>query len=148
MPTGIAARTAGRKELYKCLAFSVRIHFESGIYAKGIFYWYAYSHNGTCHRSDNSLKKTVHDRRFPFHTSLAGVAFGLIAGINPIVGATLFSITAALGIEKIRRAFPKYAEVSIAVIMSTGIGLAGVLSGYVKADFLVFLFVWKHYCNI
>ncbi|HOM01723.1 MAG TPA: metal ABC transporter permease [Acetivibrio sp.] len=69
------------------------------------------------------------------HTSLAGVAFGLIAGINPIVGATLFSITAALGIEKIRRAFPKYAEISIAVIMSTGIGLAGVLSGYVKSGF-------------
>lgn len=66
------------------------------------------------------------------HSSLAGVAFGLISGINPVLGATLFSVTAALGIEKVRKAFPKYSEISIAVIMSAGIGLAGILSGFVK----------------
>lgn len=66
------------------------------------------------------------------HSSLAGVAFGLISGINPVLGATLFSVTAALGIEKIRKAFPKYSEIAIAVILSAGVGLAGVLSGFVK----------------
>ncbi len=66
------------------------------------------------------------------HNSLAGVEFGLIAGINPVLGATIFAVTAAIGIEKLRKAFPKYTEISIAVILSTGVGLAGVLSGFVK----------------
>lgn len=76
------------------------------------------------------------------HNSLAGVAAGLAFGFNPILGAVLFAITAAFGIERIRKAFPQYSEISIAVIMSTGIGLAGILSGFVKnsASFNSFLF--------
>lgn len=76
------------------------------------------------------------------HNSLAGVAAGLAFGINPILGAVLFSIAAAFGIEKIRKSFPKYSEIAIAIIMSTGIGLAGILSGFVKnsANFNSFLF--------
>lgn len=76
------------------------------------------------------------------HSSLAGVAAGLVAGVNPIIGATLFSILAAFSIEKIRKAFPKYSEIAIAIIMSTGIGLAGILSSFVKnsANFNSFLF--------
>lgn len=76
------------------------------------------------------------------HTSLAGVAAGLIAGINPVAGAVTFSVLAALGIERVRKSFPQYSEIAIAVIMSTGIGLAGVLSGFVKSsvDFNSFLF--------
>ena len=76
------------------------------------------------------------------HNSLAGVAAGLVAGINPVLGAIVFSITAAFSIEKIRKAFPKYSEIALAVIMSTGIGLAGILSGFVKnsASFSSFLF--------
>lgn len=76
------------------------------------------------------------------HNSLAGVAAGLAFGINPILGAVLFSIAAAFGIERIRKSFPKYSEIAIAVIMSTGIGLAGILSGFVKnsTNFNSFLF--------
>ncbi|PKM51205.1 MAG: metal ABC transporter permease [Firmicutes bacterium HGW-Firmicutes-7] len=76
------------------------------------------------------------------HNSLAGVAAGLAFGFNPILGAVIFSVTAAFGIERIRKAFPQYAEIAIAVIMSTGIGFAGVLSGFVKnsANFTGFLF--------
>lgn len=76
------------------------------------------------------------------HTSLAGVAGGLIAGINPVLGATIACIAAAFGIEVIRRRFAGHAELAIAVIMSTGIGLAGVLSGFVpnSASFTSFLF--------
>lgn len=76
------------------------------------------------------------------HNSLAGVAAGLAFGINPILGAVFFSIAAAFGIEKIRKSFPKYSEIAIAIIMSTGIGLAGILSGFVKnsANFNSFLF--------
>jgi zinc transport system permease protein len=76
------------------------------------------------------------------HTSLAGVAAGLILGINPILGAVAVCTLAALGIEFIRKRMPRYAEMSIAIIMSAGIGLAGVLSGFVKsaANFNSFLF--------
>lgn len=76
------------------------------------------------------------------HNSLAGVAAGLAAGVNPVLGAVVFSIAAAFSIERIRKSFPKYSEIAIAVIMSTGIGLAGILSGFVKnsASFSSFLF--------
>lgn len=76
------------------------------------------------------------------HNSLAGVAAGLAFGINPVLGAVLFSLAAAFGIERVRKSFPRYSEIAIAVIMSTGIGLAGILSGFVKnsASFNSFLF--------
>lgn len=64
------------------------------------------------------------------HTSLAGVAAGLLMGFNPVAGAIVASVAAALGIEAIRKKIPKYAELSIAVAMSAGVGLAGVLSGF------------------
>lgn len=76
------------------------------------------------------------------HTSLAGVAIGLIAGFNPILGAICACLIASLGIEGIRKRIPKYSEISIAVVMSAGIGLAGVLSGFVQSaqSFDSFLF--------
>ena len=76
------------------------------------------------------------------HTSLAGVAAGLLMGINPILGAVFACTVAALCIEAIRKKLPRYAEMAIAIIMSAGVGLAGVLSGFVKsaANFNGFLF--------
>ena len=67
------------------------------------------------------------------HTSLAGVAAGLLFNINPVL---------AFGIEAIRKKLPRYAEMSIAIILSAGVGLAGVLSGFVRsaASFNSFLF--------
>lgn len=76
------------------------------------------------------------------HTSLAGVALGLILGINPIIGAVIACVVAAFSIEAIRRKLPKYAEISISIIMSVGIGLASVLSGFIEdtSSFNSFLF--------
>ncbi|MDR2357224.1 MAG: metal ABC transporter permease [Oscillospiraceae bacterium] len=76
------------------------------------------------------------------HSSLAGVAAGLILGINPIIGAGAVCIVSALGIEAIRKRMPGFSEISIAIMMSAGVGLAGVLSGFVKsaANFNSFLF--------
>jgi zinc transport system permease protein len=75
------------------------------------------------------------------HASLAGVAAGLIMGLNPILGAVAACVAAALGVEVIRRTMPR-AEMAIAIIMSAGVGLAGVLSGFSKnaANFNSFLF--------
>lgn len=66
------------------------------------------------------------------HSSLAGVAAGLIFGINPVLSAAVVCVAAALGIERIRKKLPRYSEMAIAIVMSGGIGLAGVLSGFVK----------------
>lgn len=68
------------------------------------------------------------------HTSLAGVALGLILGFNPILGAICACTFASFGIEGIRKKIPKYSEMSIAIIMSAGVGLAGVLSGFVQSS--------------
>ena len=76
------------------------------------------------------------------HTSLAGVAAGLLLGLNPVLTAAAACVVAAIGIESIRRTIPRFSEMSIAIIMSAGIGLAGVLSGFIKnaANFNSFLF--------
>lgn len=76
------------------------------------------------------------------HASLAGVAAGLILGINPVAGAAIICVIAALSIETIRKRIPRYSEMTLAIIMSSGIGLAGILSGFVKssANFNSFLF--------
>lgn len=67
------------------------------------------------------------------HVSLAGVIAGLLLGINPIAGAMVLSVTAALSIEAIRRKFPSFGELSTAIILSTGVGLASLLSGFVTS---------------
>lgn len=76
------------------------------------------------------------------HTSLAGVALGLLLGIEPIVGAVVVCVIAAFSIETIRRRLPRYAEISISIIMSVGIGLASVLTGFIEdgAAFNSYLF--------
>ncbi len=67
------------------------------------------------------------------HSALAGIAFGLVMGINPILGAVLFSVFAVLGIEALRKAFGKYSEIATVVVMSAGIGLTAVLSGFITS---------------
>lgn len=76
------------------------------------------------------------------HNALAGVTMGLAFGFNPVLGAVILSVFSAFSIERIRKSFPKYSELAIAIIMATGIGLAGILSAFVKnsANFNSFLF--------
>ena len=76
------------------------------------------------------------------HASLAGVAAGLIGGINPVAGATVACLLASMCIEGIRRRLESRADLAVAVVMAAGIGLAGVLSGFVpnSSTFSSFLF--------
>lgn len=76
------------------------------------------------------------------HSSLAGVTAGLAFGFNPVLGAVVSTIFAGLFIESIRSRLPAYKEMSIGIITSLGVGLAGVLSGFVtnSTGFSSFLF--------
>lgn len=76
------------------------------------------------------------------HMSLAGVALGLILGFNPIIGAILTCVLATFSINFFAKKIPEYSETAIAVIMAAGVGLAGVLSGFLpnSANFNSFLF--------
>jgi zinc transport system permease protein len=58
------------------------------------------------------------------HVSIAGVALGLLVNIYPLGVGLGFAILASLAIEKLRKAYKSYAELSIAIIMSGGIALA------------------------
>ncbi|NLT10921.1 MAG: metal ABC transporter permease [Clostridiaceae bacterium] len=76
------------------------------------------------------------------HSSLSGVAIGLLFGFNPILGAVGACLFASLCIEAIRKKLPDFQDLAVAITLSIGIGLAGVLSGFVKnaSDFNSFLF--------
>ena len=66
------------------------------------------------------------------HSALAGVAAGLVLGVNPTVTTLIATTTAALGIEYVRKKIPHYSEVAIAIILSTSLGVAGILSSQLR----------------
>lgn len=77
------------------------------------------------------------------HASLAGIAAGMLGGVYPLLGALIFSLVAAIGIEKLRKRFSQYAELSISIVLSASIGLAVVLISLAKsfnADLMSYLF--------
>lgn len=76
------------------------------------------------------------------HASLAGVAGGLVAGINPVLGSVIACLGASGAIELIRRRFTSRSELAIALVLAASVGLAGVLSGFTPnaASFSSFLF--------
>lgn len=76
------------------------------------------------------LRKTSMTGDALAHSSLAGVAFGLVSGLDPVFGALLACILSALCIENIRNQFPQYADLSIAVVSAIAAGIAGVLSSF------------------
>jgi zinc transport system permease protein len=76
------------------------------------------------------------------HSSLAGVALGLMAGINPLLGA--FTVAAVCGviIEWLRRFYRRYAELALVIVMSLSLGVAVTVisSGNAHANVDSFLF--------
>ncbi len=61
------------------------------------------------------------------HVSLAGIALGLLLGINPIICALGTTIIASLGIEKLRTSKKVYSESALAIFLSGSLALAIVL---------------------
>ena len=65
------------------------------------------------------------------HTTLAGVAIGLILGLDPLISAMGASLAGIFLVDLLRKRLPRYADVAVAILMALGIGLAGTLSSFV-----------------
>lgn len=63
------------------------------------------------------------------HVSLAGVALGLLIGVNPTWTNILVVALIAILLEYLRVVYHTYSEISIAILMSVGMALALVLMG-------------------
>ncbi|SHE40223.1 zinc transport system permease protein [Caldanaerobius fijiensis DSM 17918] len=61
------------------------------------------------------------------HVALAGIAGGMLLGTNPTISSVIFVLLSSFGIEKLRKSYFRYSEISIAVVMSGGIALAVLL---------------------
>ncbi|KAA9007505.1 metal ABC transporter permease [Paenibacillus spiritus] len=77
------------------------------------------------------------------HVTIAGVALGFLTGFYPLGAGLVFAVAASFAIEKLRKAYKSYAELSIAIIMSGGVALASLFftlgKGY-NADVMGYLF--------
>jgi len=61
------------------------------------------------------------------HVSLLGVALGALFGFNPILGALVISVVAALGIDRLRAKQQMFGESVLALFLSGSLALAIVL---------------------
>jgi zinc transport system permease protein len=77
------------------------------------------------------------------HVSLAGIALGLLFGINPIFTAIGTAVLGSLGIEKLRTSKKVYGESALALFLSGSLALAVVilsLAGGFNANLFNYLF--------
>ena len=61
------------------------------------------------------------------HVSLAGIAIGLLTGLNPVITALGTTVVASLGIEKLRTSKRVYGESALALFLSGSLAFAIVL---------------------
>ncbi len=77
------------------------------------------------------------------HMSLAGVGAGLLLGFAPVLIAVPVTVAGALALEWLRQKRQVSGEVSLAILMSSGLAVAVVLANLshgVNADFTSYLF--------
>lgn len=76
------------------------------------------------------------------HSSLAGVALGLMTGFNPIASAFIFTSLSGVVIEVLRTLYKKYAELILVIVLSLSVGIAVTVisSGRAHANVESFLF--------
>ena len=61
------------------------------------------------------------------HVSLAGIALGLLLGINPVLTALVTAVVASLGVERLRVSKKVYGESALALFLSGSLALAVVI---------------------
>jgi zinc transport system permease protein len=68
------------------------------------------------------------------HTSFGGIGLGYFIGINPLIGATIFSILSALGIEYLSKKSDLREDSAIAIMWSFGMAI-GIIFIYLSPGF-------------
>ncbi len=68
------------------------------------------------------------------HVSLTGVLLGILWGLNPLPVALLLSLIVSLLLEKLRKVFKYYGEISLAIVMAAGLGTAVILTGITNSS--------------
>ena len=76
------------------------------------------------------------------HVALAGVAGGMLGGIYPVYSALGFSVLSALAIEKLSKEYAQYKELSVAIILSAGIGLATIFISLGNSNSAIFSYLF------
>ncbi|MCK9859645.1 metal ABC transporter permease [Paenibacillus sp. ATY16] len=66
------------------------------------------------------------------HVSLAGVAAGTYLHINPSIAGFIVAMLGAIAVEYVRRSYKSFSEVSVAIIMVSGLASAVVLMSLIK----------------
>lgn len=66
------------------------------------------------------------------HTAYGGVGLGYLCGFEPMIGAVLFSVGAAVGIGRIRRAGGVHTDIIIALLWSVGMALGTAFVGFME----------------
>lgn len=72
------------------------------------------------------------------HVAFGGIAIGLFANISPIWMAFIVSISASLGITKLRQSTKIQADSAVAVLLSSGLAIGVVLIGLAGAFRLIY----------
>ncbi len=66
------------------------------------------------------------------HTAYGGVGLGYLCGFEPMIGAVLFSVGAAIGVGKIQRRGGVHTDIIIALFWSTGMALGTAFIGFME----------------
>jgi zinc transport system permease protein len=77
------------------------------------------------------------------HVALAGVGAGVLLGVSPALGALVFTVVGAVGVERLRASGQVFGEAALALFLSGGLAVALVLLSLargVNADLLGYLF--------
>lgn len=77
------------------------------------------------------------------HVALAGVALGIFLGVYPVPLALMVAAAAALGIEKLRQVgYQGFAELALAIILASGMGLATILISLSDSNVAVYSYLF------
>ncbi len=77
------------------------------------------------------------------HVALAGVALGIFLGIYPVPIAIVVAVCAAIGIEKLRHSgYRGYAELSLAIILASGLGMATILISLSDSNVAIYSYLF------
>lgn len=76
------------------------------------------------------------------HASLTGITLALVTGVNPILGAFVFTSAAGALIEALRNYFKEYGELILSIVLSLSVGIAITVmsSGLVRTNAEAYLF--------